>query len=88
MKTKLIFCANEQAEIEHTLEVDNNGEIVATCACGRFIKFPATTTATEVELMISEHKQANVLSEEQARIEEARKASEVTVDLLADKTPE
>jgi len=85
MATRLIFCANEQKETEHNLEVDSNGEIVATCDCGRFIKLPAGVTATEAETIIIKHKEANTLSEEQANIEKNRQASQVTIDALTGK---
>lgn len=85
MKTKAIFCANEQEVKDHSLEVDNNGEIVATCvSCERFIKIPATQTAAEAEAIIVTHKESNTLSEAQAQIEEARKTSENTIDKIAD----
>lgn len=58
-KKVVMFCANEQAETDHTLDIDGNGEIVLTCGCGRFIKLPATTDAAGLKAYIDAHKTAN-----------------------------
>lgn len=84
MKTKEIFCTNEQKITKHTLTVDNNGEILATCECERFIKFPAGLTANGVEKLIAIHLTNNKLSEEALEIENARKESEELLDEIAD----
>jgi hypothetical protein len=84
MKTKSIFCADEQKFTEHELAVDNNGEIVATCPCGRFVKFAAGLTEAEVEGAIDAHETDNKLSPEAAAVEENRKASEEVVSDIAE----
>lgn len=58
-KTILVFCANDQAETDHTLDVNGVGEIELTCACGRFLKLPKGTDAEGVKAFIQAHKQAN-----------------------------
>jgi hypothetical protein len=85
MKTKEIFCADEQVKTTHTLEVDANGEIIATCPCGRFIKFPAELTAGELEKLITTHEKDNKLSEAALKVEKKRKASEEVLNKIADK---
>lgn len=57
--TLIVFCANEQADTEHTLDIDQNNEIVLTCACGRFLKFPAGTSADVMSGLLEKHKEAN-----------------------------
>ena len=59
-KKVVVFCANEQADTEHTLDMDGNGEVVLTCACGRFIKLPADTTPESFKAYIAAHKEANM----------------------------
>lgn len=55
-----MFCANEQAETNHTLDLDGAGEIVLTCdTCQRFIKLPADTDAAGLKDYIDAHKEAN-----------------------------
>ena len=55
-----MFCANEQKETEHVLDIDGNGEIVLTCSdCGRFVKLPKGTDAEGVKKFIESHKVAN-----------------------------
>lgn len=58
-KTIQVFCANEQAETEHTLDITGTGEIVLTCACERFLKLPKGSTADDIKAFIEAHKQAN-----------------------------
>lgn len=58
-KTITVFCANEQADTEHVLDVDGAGEIVLTCACGRFLKLPAGTDSAGLKAYIAAHKTAN-----------------------------
>lgn len=76
-KTVSMFCANEQAETEHTVEIDGNGEIVLTCECGRFIKLPEGTDAEGLKTFVQAHKEAN---EGQRSVESIEKAKE---ELLA-----
>lgn len=60
MYTKVIFCANEQAEQTHELTVSQSGEIVATClSCKRFLKFPVGMTRKEFDKLVSKHADAN-----------------------------
>lgn len=59
-KTILVFCANEQKETEHSIDIDGNGEIVLTCVeCGRFIKLPKGTDAAGIKEYIVKHKASN-----------------------------
>jgi hypothetical protein len=37
-----LFCALCGEPTEREVSVDANGEMVATCACGRFLKFPGS----------------------------------------------
>lgn len=72
-----VFCANEQKETPHSLDVDSNQEIILTCnsqvvvskdadnndvlrPCGRFIKYPAKTTAEDLKKHIQIHKESNI----------------------------
>lgn len=67
--TKTIFCAHEQSETPHKLEVVEKDifntplkepEIIASCTqCGRQLKFPATVEADELISLFDAHKQAN-----------------------------
>ena len=57
--TFTFFCANDQAETPHTVDVDGAGEIILTCACGRFVKLPAGTDAAGVKAYAETHKAAN-----------------------------
>ncbi len=59
-KTILAFCANEQKHTNHALDIDGAGEIVLTCECGRFIKFPKGTTPEELKKLLEDHTVANV----------------------------
>ena len=54
-----MFCANDQVETEHDLDVDGNGEVVLTCPCGRFIKMPANTTPETLTVAIEKQKESN-----------------------------
>lgn len=58
-KTVLVFCANEQKETAHTVDIDGNGEVVLTCACGRFLKFPADTDSETLKKYIIAHREQN-----------------------------
>jgi hypothetical protein len=57
--TKPVFCANCQADTDHDATIDQNGDLVLTCACGRSIKFPAAFDAEQVDEAIAAHKAAN-----------------------------
>ena len=56
--TKTIFCASEQVETKQTLEVNhfNAAEMVATCECGRQLKFSNSDALAE---QIKEHNRVN-----------------------------
>lgn len=58
-KKVVMFCAAEQTDTDHTLEIDGNGEIVLTCDCGRFVKLPRDTTPDQLKAYIEAHKAAN-----------------------------
>lgn len=68
-----VFCANEQSETEHTLDINGVGEIVLECACGRFLKLPKGTDAEGVKAFIEAHKQANEGQITKESIEEEKK---------------
>lgn len=72
MKTKNIFCANEQEVTEHVVTIDNNGEFVFTCDCGRFIKLPGDIKKDELKEALEAHKASN---EGQLTVEEVEKAN-------------
>lgn len=78
---KLIFCAGDQAETEHTLTASAGGEVVATCSCGRFLKFPAGITREEFDELLAKHKLQNVGQVTQESIES-------TLSALADEVVE
>lgn len=73
-KTITFFCANDQAETAHTLDIDGNGEVVLTCACGRFIKLPKGTTAEQLQQYAADHKAGNAgqVSVEKVEAEKAK----------------
>lgn len=58
---KTIYCASDQAETEHELYVDDNGETVAVCTvCGRSLKFPSTLNKKkDFDEVLVKHAQAN-----------------------------
>jgi hypothetical protein len=59
-KQVLVFNADLQKETEHTVDVDDNGEIVLTCSeNGRTLKFPAGTTGAQLKQLLAKHKKAN-----------------------------
>ena len=70
---KDIFCTKEQKVTQHTGTIDANGEFLFSCLtedCGRFIKFPASTTKEEFETLIKAHQEKNA---GQVSIEEQEK---------------
>ena len=77
--TKTIFCAREQKETVHTLELSpENAEVIARCECGEFIKFPAGVDKETFNKLIEAHKLAN---EGQVSIEAAEKNLQDLADL-------
>lgn len=60
MKTKLVFCAGEQKEIDHVVSVSDSGEWVFECSgCGRVLKFAANLSGDQVNALLATHKEAN-----------------------------
>lgn len=59
VKSVVVFCAKEQKETAHVLDIDGNGEIVLTCECGSFIKLPRGTDAEGLKAYVATHKAAN-----------------------------
>lgn len=56
--TKLIYNVELGAEVEYTLEVDNNNEILARCTeSNHFLKFPNVSEA-EIDEMIAKHNES------------------------------
>jgi hypothetical protein len=58
MKTKNIFCANEQKTTEHKADY-LNGEFVFTCKCGRFLKLPGDITKAQLVKALEKHEEVN-----------------------------
>ncbi len=54
-----MFCAGCQASTAHKLMVDHNKEILATCDCGRHLKFPLIETVKQLHALIAAHNTAN-----------------------------
>lgn len=65
-----VFCAAEQKDTEHLLDIDGNSELVLTCTdnvgteespsiCGRFLKFPRGTTPAQLQEYVSAHHTGN-----------------------------
>lgn len=70
MKTKKAFCANCQDITEQTVSVDNNGEFLFECECGRFIKFPADI---DMAAALKKHEIANKGQVLQAELDKINK---------------
>ena len=84
-KTLPAFCAFEQKETDHSIDIDGAGEIVLTCTtptgteeapttCGRFLKFPKGTTPDELKALLASHKDMNEGQVSVASIEAAKDA--------------
>lgn len=59
-QTILVFCAECQKEVPHTIDIDGNGEIVLTSeVTGKFLKFPKGTTGAELKVLLEKHKEDN-----------------------------
>ena len=71
-KTIPAFCANCQEETPHTVSVQDNGEILLTCICDRFIKLPADLEPDGVKTCLDEHKAANEGQLTVERLEDAK----------------
>lgn len=59
MKTRKAFCTNEQTQTDHTVTVDNNGEFVFECSCGRFFKLPAELDKDGINDALKAHENSN-----------------------------
>lgn len=69
----VMFCAHEQAEVEHTLDIADNGEIILTCdTCERMIKLPAGTDAAGIKAYIAAHAEANIGQKTKESIEASK----------------
>lgn len=79
MKTKLTFCANCQEKKDHVVTVDNNGEFLFTCECGRFFKLPGTLDKEGVKAALDLHEESNKgqLSQEAIDAENAEKLKNI-----------
>lgn len=79
MKTRKAFCSNEQTQTDHVVSVDNNGEFVFTCDCGRFFKLPADLDKNEINDALKAHEGANKgqISLEQLEKENAEKLENI-----------
>lgn len=69
-KVRKVFCAAEQKETNHRIDITDNGEIMLTCInnlgtedvpslCGRFLKFPKGTDIETLKAKLEEHKTVN-----------------------------
>lgn len=85
-----IFDASLQKSVDHTLEIDANGEVVATSTeSGRQIKFPAGLTKSDFEKAVADHEESNsghqVISPEELEAQDAaRKKSESLLEYYDD----
>jgi len=70
---KEIFCAACQTKTSQKLSLDKNNEIVATCDCGRALKFPMFSTAAEFDAHLAAHHKSNTgqVTTEQTEAERA-----------------
>lgn len=58
MKTKEIFCTNEQKVTEQVVTYVNE-EYIFTCKCGRFFKLPGTLTKEQIDQALTAHEESN-----------------------------
>ena len=58
MKT---FCAKCQSETKHTAS-EVGRDVVLTCECGHFIKFPASFMKEDMDTFLEKHQVANLRS--------------------------
>lgn len=56
-----IFCSGCQKHTTHKMSIDKNEEIVATCGCGHFLKFPANMVEDRASFVenLAKHEQHN-----------------------------
>lgn len=55
---KKLLCANCQSETDHEFVIAKN-ELVATCGCGRSVKFPGHLSKDELKAAFDAHNAAN-----------------------------
>lgn len=93
MKTKDTYCTTCREVKPHSLAVDKNGEIVATCTvCEHFFKIAAGTPVPEMKAEIANreelHKDLMTVEEEEKRNAESEKAlDELFADEPVEATP-
>lgn len=86
MSNKLIFCANDQKDTTQTFLPDPlSDDMIATCPCGRQLKFPGDPKTDLTELLIAQ-KQDN-LKQEPAEPPLAPAAVEPPVDSVEPPAP-
>lgn len=56
---KDVFCAGCQEVTKHKMSVDKNNEIVATCDCGRALKFPLFDQPEDFDAHLKAHHASN-----------------------------
>ncbi len=78
-KTRLAFCANEQIEVNHTVTIDNNGEYLFECDCGRFFKLAGNLDKAGIKEALSIHKASNLgqVTQELIEAENAEKLKNI-----------
>lgn len=59
MKTKTVLCVAEQKETEHLVSTAPNDEVLLTCPCGTFLKFPQNIDSKQLDRLIKLHNLAN-----------------------------
>jgi hypothetical protein len=79
MKTKLAFCAAEQTETEHEVTIDENGEFLFTCECGRFFKLSGDLDKDGIKEALVKHQEQN---QGQLTVEAIEAANEEKLALL------
>lgn len=79
MKTKKAFCSGEQKVTDHTVTVDQNGEFVFACECGRFFKLPGDLDKEGVSDALKIHEESNKgqVTNEQLEKERAEKLKNI-----------
>lgn len=81
---KNAFCANEQAITPHEVSLEINGELLLTCGCGRFIKFPVGLEASGIDEYLKKHEEHNTgqvsIEAQEKIIEDLIKAEETDIE--------
>lgn len=76
--TKSIYCSTCKTNTEHACVVDKQGEVVCTCSCGRFLKFPLMSK-DEFVAAIERHEST---AKQQITPEMEAEASQISIDEL------